>query len=132
MMRFIPCLLAAAIAARVTPAAAQAPQASYTPADVRFMSGMIYHHAQAVLIAGWAPSHDAGPARGRAASRSPAHDDAGHGFGAHDARDALGPAARRAGCGARAGVRSLVPEPDDPAPPGRDHDGESAVRRERR
>src|SRR6266480_2880490 len=62
MMRFIPCLLAAAIAARVTPAAAQAPQASYTPADVRFMSGMIYHHAQAVLIAGWAPSHDAGPA----------------------------------------------------------------------
>ena len=24
------------------------------------MSGMIYHHAQAVLIAGWAPSHDAG------------------------------------------------------------------------
>jgi len=62
MTRFIPCLLAAAIAARVTPAAAQAPQASYTPADVRFMSGMIYHHAQAVLIAGWAPSHDAGPA----------------------------------------------------------------------
>src|SRR5438094_6507441 len=61
MMRFIPYLLAAAIAARVTPAAAQAPQASYTPADVRFMSGMIYHHAQAVLIAGWAPSHDAGP-----------------------------------------------------------------------
>src|SRR5204863_2183203 len=61
MMRFIPCLLAAAIAARVTPAAAQAPQASYTPADVRFMSGMIYHHAQAILIAGWAPSHEAGP-----------------------------------------------------------------------
>jgi len=26
------------------------------------MSGMIYHHAQAVLIAGWAPSHEAGPA----------------------------------------------------------------------
>jgi len=25
------------------------------------MSGMIYHHAQAVLIAGWAPSHEAGP-----------------------------------------------------------------------
>ena len=23
------------------------------------MSGMIYHHAQAVLIAGWAPTHDA-------------------------------------------------------------------------
>jgi uncharacterized protein (DUF305 family) len=28
-------------------------------ADVRFMSGMIPHHAQAVLIAGWAPSHGA-------------------------------------------------------------------------
>jgi uncharacterized protein (DUF305 family) len=31
----------------------------YTPADVHFMSGMIHHHAQAVLIAGWAPSHGA-------------------------------------------------------------------------
>jgi len=33
-----------------------------TPADIHFMSGMIGHHAQAVLIAGWAPSHDAGQA----------------------------------------------------------------------
>lgn len=32
----------------------------YTPADVAFMSGMIYHHTQALLIAGWAPSHGAG------------------------------------------------------------------------
>jgi uncharacterized protein (DUF305 family) len=31
----------------------------YTEADVQFMSGMIAHHAQAVLIAGWAPSHGA-------------------------------------------------------------------------
>jgi len=31
----------------------------YTPADVQFMTGMIVHHAQAVLIAGWAPSHGA-------------------------------------------------------------------------
>jgi len=30
-------------------------------ADVHFMSGMIPHHAQAVLIAGWAPSHGARP-----------------------------------------------------------------------
>jgi uncharacterized protein (DUF305 family) len=29
--------------------------------DVAFMSGMIPHHAQAVLIAGWAPSHGARP-----------------------------------------------------------------------
>ncbi len=33
----------------------------YTRADVHFMSGMIGHHAQAVLIAGWAPTHGAGP-----------------------------------------------------------------------
>ncbi len=32
------------------------------PADVHFMSGMIPHHAQAVLIAGWAASHGAGAA----------------------------------------------------------------------
>jgi uncharacterized protein (DUF305 family) len=32
----------------------------YTEADVRFMSAMIGHHSQAVLIAGWAPSHGAG------------------------------------------------------------------------
>jgi uncharacterized protein (DUF305 family) len=31
----------------------------YTDADVDFMSGMIPHHAQAVIIAGWAPSHGA-------------------------------------------------------------------------
>jgi len=30
-----------------------------TAADVRFMSGMIVHHQQAVLIAGWARSHGA-------------------------------------------------------------------------
>src|SRR6266851_10369058 len=33
----------------------------YSAADVHFMSGMIYHHAQAVRIAGWAPTHDASP-----------------------------------------------------------------------
>src|ERR1051325_10528661 len=31
----------------------------YSDADVEFMSGMIPHHAQAVLMAGWAPSHGA-------------------------------------------------------------------------
>jgi uncharacterized protein (DUF305 family) len=31
----------------------------FTAADTHFMSGMIPHHAQAVLIAGWAPSHGA-------------------------------------------------------------------------
>jgi len=33
--------------------------AKANPADVHFMSGMIPHHAQAVLIAGWAASHGA-------------------------------------------------------------------------
>ena len=31
----------------------------YSQADVEFMQGMIPHHAQAVLIAGWAASHGA-------------------------------------------------------------------------
>lgn len=31
----------------------------YTVADVHFMQGMIGHHSQAVVMAGWAPSHGA-------------------------------------------------------------------------
>ncbi|MGH7567893.1 MAG: DUF305 domain-containing protein [Gemmatimonadales bacterium] len=34
----------------------------YTAQDVHFMSGMIGHHAQAVLMAGWAPTHGASAA----------------------------------------------------------------------
>jgi uncharacterized protein (DUF305 family) len=34
----------------------------YTEADIRFMSGMIAHHAQAVRMAGWATSHGASAA----------------------------------------------------------------------
>ena len=33
----------------------------YADADVEFMSGMIPHHAQAVVMAGWAPTHGARP-----------------------------------------------------------------------
>ncbi len=33
----------------------------YTEADVRFMTGMIAHHQQALVMAGWASSHGAGP-----------------------------------------------------------------------
>jgi len=33
----------------------------YSDADVEFISGMIPHHAQAVIMAGWAPTHGARP-----------------------------------------------------------------------
>lgn len=57
--------LALAASAGATRAAAQTvPDTGrfrYTAADVAFMSGMIHHHAQAVLMAGWAASHGASP-----------------------------------------------------------------------
>jgi len=34
----------------------------YTAADIHFMSGMIGHHAQAIVMARWAPTHGASPA----------------------------------------------------------------------
>jgi uncharacterized protein (DUF305 family) len=42
-------------------ATSQGPPAkkNYTDADVHFMAGMIGHHAQAIQMAGWAPSHGA-------------------------------------------------------------------------
>ena len=36
-------------------------QHAYTAADIQFMNGMIAHHAQALLMAGWASSHGASP-----------------------------------------------------------------------
>ncbi len=41
----------------------------YTAADVQFMTGMIGHHAQAVVMSRWAPSHGADPAVQRLAER---------------------------------------------------------------
>ncbi|HLB10017.1 MAG TPA: DUF305 domain-containing protein [Gemmatimonadaceae bacterium] len=58
-------------AAEPSPAAAQSEAAAiarakadslrnpYTAADVRFMQGMIGHHAQAIVMATWAPTHGA-------------------------------------------------------------------------
>jgi uncharacterized protein (DUF305 family) len=34
---------------------------TYTAADIHFMGGMISHHAQALVMAGWASSHGASP-----------------------------------------------------------------------
>jgi uncharacterized protein (DUF305 family) len=41
----------------------------YTKADVEFMSHMIGHHAQALVMAGWAPTHGASPSVRRLAER---------------------------------------------------------------
>ena len=60
MSRIVSSLLAVTLALSTsTHAQNSVPAKDYTPADVAFMSGMIYHHAQALLIAGWAPSHGA-------------------------------------------------------------------------
>jgi uncharacterized protein (DUF305 family) len=48
-------------AARASAPAADSGRASYTAADVHFVAGMIGHHAQAIEMAGWAPTHDASP-----------------------------------------------------------------------
>ena len=67
MTRALPSLVALALFSMpLAPAAAFGQQAAgarpapaVNAADVEFMSGMIPHHAQAVLIANWAPTHGA-------------------------------------------------------------------------
>jgi len=51
------------------PAAAARAPLPHSAADARFMGDMIMHHAQAVLIAGWAPTHGAGEGVRRLAER---------------------------------------------------------------
>lgn len=46
----------------VAAARADSARHPYTEADIRFMSGMIHHHAQALVMARWAPSHGASAA----------------------------------------------------------------------
>ena len=48
--------------AAVAKAKADSLRYPYTQADVDFMSAMIGHHAQALVMAGWAPTHGASPA----------------------------------------------------------------------
>ena len=54
-------LALAAPVAGVSAAQTAKPAKNYTPADVHFVAGMIGHHAQAIQMAGWAPSHGASP-----------------------------------------------------------------------
>ena len=53
---------AASQAAAIAQARADSARYPYTSADVHFMSGMIHHHAQALVMAKMAPSHGASPA----------------------------------------------------------------------
>lgn len=55
--------------AAIAQARADSARHPYTEADVRFMSGMISHHAQALLMAHMAPTHSASPAIRRLAER---------------------------------------------------------------
>jgi len=55
-----PVTIAAEAPARVSDTTVDA-QHAYTAADIQFMDGMISHHAQALLMAGWAASHGASP-----------------------------------------------------------------------
>jgi uncharacterized protein (DUF305 family) len=56
------CALAACSSApREVVRTSPSPRYPHTEADVHFMSAMIVHHAQAIVMAGWAPTHDAGP-----------------------------------------------------------------------
>ncbi|MGI8546383.1 MAG: DUF305 domain-containing protein, partial [Gemmatimonadaceae bacterium] len=56
-------LTALATAPARLPAQSTAPAAAhdYTAADVKFVQGMILHHAQAVVMSDWAPTHGTRP-----------------------------------------------------------------------
>jgi uncharacterized protein (DUF305 family) len=55
--------------AAVARARADSLRRPYTTADIHFMSGMIAHHAQAIAMARWAPTHGAGESVARLAER---------------------------------------------------------------
>ena len=122
--------------------------AIFTEADVRFMQGMIAHHAQAIYMSRMAAAHDASPRlrqvrqqdRPVAAGRDPAH----AGLAAAPTASSR-PTPRRGGTmsmpgmltaeqldaarrGQGRGVRSPVPHVHDSAPRGRAQDGERPLR----
>lgn len=55
--------------AGIAKARADSARLPYTAADVHFMSGMIGHHAQAIAMARWAPTHGASASVQRLAER---------------------------------------------------------------
>src|ERR1700687_5554411 len=55
--------------AAIAQARADSARLPYTAADVRFMSSMIGHHAQAIVMSRWAPTHGASPSLRTLASR---------------------------------------------------------------
>ena len=149
------------LAAAAVPAAAQAGGAAtpppYVAADAQFMTGMIGHHAQAVLISGWAPTHGASQSivllterivvgqqdeialmprwladRGEPVPDAEALRHAGMDHAMRDARDAR--AAEQlaaAGRGPGPGIRPALPHLHDPAPSRRHRDGGPALRHAR-
>ena len=52
---------APADSAAMAKARADSARLPYTTADVQFMQGMIHHHAQAIVMSRWAPTHGASP-----------------------------------------------------------------------
>jgi uncharacterized protein (DUF305 family) len=56
-------------ASTIAQAKADSVRHPYTDADVQFMSGMIGHHAQAIVMANWAPTHGASPSVQRLGDR---------------------------------------------------------------
>ncbi|MDQ2888967.1 MAG: DUF305 domain-containing protein [Gemmatimonadota bacterium] len=48
--------------AAIAKARADSARYPYTAADIKFMTGMIGHHSQAILMSSWAPTHGASPA----------------------------------------------------------------------
>lgn len=57
----VPSPVGPASPAAIEQARADSMRHPYTAADIHFMSSMIGHHAQAIVMARWAPSHGASP-----------------------------------------------------------------------
>lgn len=59
----------AGLQAAIAEAKADSARYPYTEADIAFMTGMIHHHAQAIKMSRWAPTHGASAAVQRLAAR---------------------------------------------------------------